>query len=82
MKMEKTDLKVWRHLMQASWKDKEGEYWAEKEEQILDGESRKWSSDQLKLTLLDVSDKYLDMSEEELADVTPFDVLNEIYKTL
>jgi len=56
----------------------EKRYWTEKEEQIFDREPRRWNSDQLRLMLLEVSDKYLDMPDEELADITPFDVLNDI----
>ena len=37
---------------------------------------------QLRLILLEMSDKYLAMSEEDLSDVTPFDVLNDINKLI
>lgn len=37
---------------------------------------------QLRLILLEMSDKYFAMSEEELSDITPFDVLNDINKLI
>lgn len=45
---------------------------------LFEGPPLRWNSDELRLILITVSDKYSVMSDEELSDVTPFDVLNDI----
>lgn len=62
----------------------EKQYWTEKEKEIY-GEAyifRVKDLWEIKKMLVDVAKEYLAMSEEDLSDVTPFDVLNDINKLI
>lgn len=45
---------------------------------LFDRPPLRWNSDELRLILVMMSDRYSAMSDEELSDITPFDVLNHI----
>lgn len=51
-------------------------------EELFYGPPLRWNSDELRFILLKVSDKYSSLSDEELSDITPFDVLNDIHKLI
>lgn len=50
--------------------------------ELFYGPPLKWNSDELRSILLKISDKYSYLSDEELFDITPFDVLNDINKLI
>lgn len=59
-------------------------YWTEKEKEFFDETYIFRVKDlwEIKKMLVDVAKEYLAMSDEELSDITPFDVLNDVNKLI